>query len=383
MRFSKITVEKWQQFETIEIDFDRRLTILTGANGSGKTSILNVLAKHANWQQPSYSIPKKQKRSGVVSFITRFFDGEDKSSLPKIGELHYADGSKAELHTQTSNSAEYHLNITDQKEVECFYIPSHRSVPKYQALTNVPTIKKDKKTAFDEVFNTNKERYFGRSKVSSSYFMKAALIGWATHGYGVQTPTGNIIMASDVEQAAYFEGFPEVLKKILPKSLGFERLEIRNSELVFVCNGGNDEFILETASGGIYALIDMAWQIYMYSTEEQKHFTVIIDEVENHLHPSMQRQVLGDFLEAFPNVCFIVSTHSPLIVGSVIASRTSGLMKGLRFVPKASLIASHSSGSKRRFRALFTFSFLSFVRGFSLKGIPQSCMAISRACLMI
>ncbi|MBP7722945.1 MAG: AAA family ATPase, partial [Alphaproteobacteria bacterium] len=108
-----------------------------------------------------------------------------------------------------------------------------------------------------------------------------------------------------------------------------------------------------------------------------------IDEVENHLHPSMQRQVLGDFLEAFPNVCFIVSTHSPLIVGSVIASRTSGLMKGLRFVPKASLIASHSSGSKRRFRALFTFSFLSFVRGFSLKGIPQSCMAISRACLMI
>ncbi|RLB99430.1 MAG: hypothetical protein DRI57_33635, partial [Deltaproteobacteria bacterium] len=40
-------------------------------------------------------------------------------------------------------------------------------------------------------------------------------------------------------------------------------------------------------------------------------------EVENHLHPTMQRQVLPDLLNAFPDTRFIVSTHSPLVVGSV------------------------------------------------------------------
>ncbi len=55
----------------------------------------------------------------------------------------------------------------------------------------------------------------------------------------------------------------------------------------------------------------------MYSTKEQTDFTVIIDEVENHLHPTMQRQILPDLLNAFPQARFIVSTHSPLVVGSV------------------------------------------------------------------
>ncbi len=45
--------------------------------------------------------------------------------------------------------------------------------------------------------------------------------------------------------------------------------------------------------------------------------TVLIDEVENHLHASMQRRLLPDLITAFPNVQFIVSTHSPLVVGSV------------------------------------------------------------------
>lgn len=88
-------------------------------------------------------------------------------------------------------------------------------------------------------------------------------------------------------------------------------------EIVFVCNEGKDEFLLETASGGISSLIDIAWQIFMYSTKENGEFTVLIDEVENHLHPTMQRTVLQDLLNAFPKARFIVSTHSPLVVGSV------------------------------------------------------------------
>ena len=55
----------------------------------------------------------------------------------------------------------------------------------------------------------------------------------------------------------------------------------------------------------------------MFGSEKKEAFTVIIDEVENHLHPTMQRRILSDFLNAFPLANFIVSTHSPLIVNSV------------------------------------------------------------------
>ena len=124
-------------------------------------------------------------------------------------------------------------------------------------------------------------------------------------------------MPQDQEQILFYEGFQEVLKKILPKTLGFQEFEIRNMEIVFICNNGENEFLLETASGGISALIDIAWQIYMYASKDNPDYTVIIDEVENHLHPIMQRRILPDLLEAFPTARFIVSTHSPLVVGSV------------------------------------------------------------------
>ena len=146
--------------------------------------------------------------------------------------------------------------------------------------------------------------------------MKNTLMSWAIQGYGIQN-NGKEIMPKDEEQIRHFEGFKNVLKSILPKTLNFEDFEIREREIVFICNHGKDEFVLEQASGGISALIDIVWQIYMFSTDEKTDFVVIIDEVENHLHPTMQRQILPDLIKAFPNARFVVSTHSPLIVGSV------------------------------------------------------------------
>ena len=218
---------------------------------------------------------------------------------------------------QNTDEAQYRIEIVDRQSIRCLYIPSHRSIYRYKPLSNIPTSKKSKDKAFQEISSSIKQRYFnGNEGNPGSFFMKNTLIGWVIQGYGVRNGE-KAIMQADNEQIKNFEGFQNVLKMILPKSLGFEEIEIRNMEVVFICNGGKDEFILETASGGISALIDMAWQIYMYSTKENEKFTVMIDEVENHLHPSMQRQVLSDLLGAFPRANFIVSTHSPLVVGSV------------------------------------------------------------------
>ena len=46
-------------------------------------------------------------------------------------------------------------------------------------------------------------------------------------------------------------------------------------------------------------------------------FTVLIDEPENHLHPSLQRTLLPGLVEAFPQAQFIVATHNPFVVTSV------------------------------------------------------------------
>ena len=43
---------------------------------------------------------------------------------------------------------------------------------------------------------------------------------------------------------------------------------------------------------------------------------VLIDEVDLHLHPAWQHRILGDLLEIFPKVQFIVTTHAPAVISS-------------------------------------------------------------------
>jgi hypothetical protein len=44
---------------------------------------------------------------------------------------------------------------------------------------------------------------------------------------------------------------------------------------------------------------------------------VMIDEIDLHLHPAWQMDVLPTLAKALPNIQFIVTSHSPLIVGSL------------------------------------------------------------------
>lgn len=57
----------------------------------------------------------------------------------------------------------------------------------------------------------------------------------------------------------------------------------------------------------------------MYGDQSYKHTngTVIIDEIDEHLHPALQVCILKALQMTFPKIQFIVSTHSPLVISSV------------------------------------------------------------------
>jgi len=52
---------------------------------------------------------------------------------------------------------------------------------------------------------------------------------------------------------------------------------------------------------------------------------VLIDEIELHLHPSWQGLAINAFCETFPNIQFIVTTHSPLVINHIKKESIFGL----------------------------------------------------------
>ncbi|MBV9169334.1 MAG: AAA family ATPase [Chloroflexi bacterium] len=67
--------------------------------------------------------------------------------------------------------------------------------------------------------------------------------------------------------------------------------------------------------GLIYSFLDSNWPNTPESEITSRPGVVIIDELDAHLHPSWQRKIMGLLTRTFPNVQFIVSAHSPLVVG--------------------------------------------------------------------
>ncbi len=63
----------------------------------------------------------------------------------------------------------------------------------------------------------------------------------------------------------------------------------------------------------------VAWQIYAEKLSKNRDFygIILIDELEQHLHPKWQRLIVNLLKEQFPNTQIIATTHSPLIASSI------------------------------------------------------------------
>lgn len=311
--FRKLVIEGWRQIEFIDIDFHRQLTVLTGANGSGKTTLLNLLARHFGWSMPLVSTPDAGE-GGVVRFLTGFWRRAkaalqtEPAAEPSIGRVEYTTGNKAEIHLPANVDRQYQVSLRGQQTVEGLYIPSHRPVYAYQQVDNIPTRPRTRQQAYNDYSSYAKQMYQGSSARTPNYTLKETLISLALFG------EGNRYVAPDLAALETFKGFEGVLARVLPDTLGFREIAIQPPEVLLDTASGR--FSLDAVSGGIAAIIDLAWQIYMRFSEHQE-YVVLIDEPENHLHPKMQRSVLPNLMAAFPECQFIVSTHNPFIISAV------------------------------------------------------------------
>lgn len=313
MRFQRLELQDWRQFDSVQVDFHPRLTVLTGANGAGKTTLLNILSQHFGWNTPFISTARPT-RKGIFKYFTRWLPGHEDDGVggnETIGLLGYGEGHEARLAVPESDNPNFQVQIVDQQHVPGLFLPSHRPVYSYQRVEQIPTRLDARRELFEQYFNNLRQFYSPGAHVESpSFRLKAALISLGTFGYG------NEVVARNEEAIETFEGFQKILRKVLPPQLGFQRLAIRMPDIVFECTGNND-FSLDAASGGVAAIVDVAWQIYMKSLIEEGEFVVLSDEPENHLHPELQRSLLPGLMAAFPAVQFIVATHNPFMVTSV------------------------------------------------------------------
>jgi hypothetical protein len=88
-----------------------------------------------------------------------------------------------------------------------------------------------------------------------------------------------------------------------------------------ICQQTKPPYTFQTLSAGYRALFDIYADLIMrteYFKVLPKDLTgvVFIDEIDSHLHVSLQRLILPFFANSFPHIQFIVTTHSPFVLMS-------------------------------------------------------------------
>ena len=70
-------------------------------------------------------------------------------------------------------------------------------------------------------------------------------------------------------------------------------------------------------------VIDMAYRSYILNQGKETKGIVVIDEIDLHLHPALEQVVLEAFMGTFPQIQFIVSTHSAAVISNLDTSTES------------------------------------------------------------
>lgn len=283
---TKIQVNKIFHLEDILIEIDpkeKKHLILTGKNGSGKTSLLNSIADYLPRNARAGWNPLKTINSVVIL------------------EFNASDRLAKKMHDNDFLLSFY--SATRKIEV---IIPKTPEKPNLGPVLEI-----------------------GRTKVGE--FMKFLV------DLKIQEALArneNQIEAAD-EIKNWFISFTAILKKLFESEN--VSLEFNYKDYSFTINQDGRKFGFNELSDGYSAIIDIVADLIIKMQSQnsltrayEKEGIVLIDEVETHLHLKLQRLILPMLTQIFPNIQFIVTTHSPFVLSSLDNAVAFDLEKKIR-----------------------------------------------------
>jgi predicted ATP-binding protein involved in virulence len=326
MKIKKISYSNFRSKDSLDLELGKRLTLLIGENGSGKTSILDAIAigigailthlPHvsgisfkANDIKQSGNKKKPFSRIEIETFEGIKWDrterrDKSKSTLKEIPQLIGLTRLKNYLDSEIIDPFNQGMEFT---------LPLFSYYGVSRALLDVPLRRRG--------FPKNHTRFESlESALDANTRFKSSFI-WFYNKENEEQRKQKELKDFDYKLPE-LEAVRNAIIRVFPD---ISDPHIVLNPLRFVVRQEDEILDIMQLSDGYKTLlslvIDLAIRMALANPKLEDPLAtpsvVLIDEIDLHLHPDWQRRVVGDLLTTFPNTQFIFTTHSPYIVEAV------------------------------------------------------------------
>lgn len=286
----------------------RKHLILTGKNGSGKTSVLEAFSRHLEYLTSDSFALKDEIETSISLFeseLDKLSQSENRFSK-KESYQKTLSAKKKQLETWTEGAYGHYTSISSLRE-------------KYGSGQYILAYYGDKRN-LEVAISSNIEKI----ELQSIYALNAHpgkdfvkyLVNQKTRQAFAQTEN-QLNLA--VEIKAWFERFQGILRDLYDEDALTLEFDTRTFEFK-IRLPGREPFDFNSMSLGYSAVFDIICDLIM-RMEAQGNYNlegiVLIDEIEAHLHVELQRKIMPVLIKLFPNIQFVLTTHSPFILNSI------------------------------------------------------------------
>ncbi len=281
--------------------------IITGKNGSGKTVLLNAVSDFLNTIKNDKSANFLTYQRGLTSWNNMLKNATDEQGkLQAQQQIDYLEQQMNNLYGRIDLQSDLMVRIIEKYNKGEFIIAFYQAARKPQM--------KEPKNPTKPVYNKNGNV---KDTATSQFlnFLSDLKIQEALARNEKQTKD-----ADDIN--AWFEDFESLMRQIYQdKNL---KLEFNYRDYSFrICTEGK-RFKFTEVSDGFAAVLDIVADLILKMQDDksltriyQKEGIVLIDEIETHLHLALQKVIMPLLTKVFPNIQFIITTHSPFVLSSM------------------------------------------------------------------
>lgn len=313
-----LEVENMGAFEKLHVDFNPQTNIIIGGNGTGKTSILRMLTLCMT----NSKLEETRRREGASLHMGYLQDDQDIKIGAKFNiqrPTDYMKASSYDLLPEGHNEQDNLYSLSNVCRYKMLAIGAHR----YFTYIPIQGMKKEEPTETElSAYRRNNPTYLDRPDLP-------AIKQWMINRYFmIDKPWG-------ADYKSNWESIISKLNRISPTDCLFEFYTIQEDfEPRFLVNG--KECFLEELSSGYKSILSIIFSITDWIEGvnegadrliEKAQGTVLIDEVDVHLHPEWQARIMGILRAFFPQLQFIVTTHSPYVIASANANEVIRIEK--------------------------------------------------------